>query len=202
MNSNTLDDNPTNEHEIPININNNNIFDLTDILDSDVHNLNESFITDINNTIDFSMDFLKSRGTKNAAKECLPVVEPTGQFQNLFSNNNSFIKLQDNNNITDISPSSCIKKVYLLKSTIAIVMGYRTEISINFNEVNGNDENINVLPANGTAESIINWAANFRLDKHQQKAFEVITGYYILSYIYSLTDLEQCDDDRENHYSK
>jgi hypothetical protein len=144
------------------------------------------------------MDLLKERGTKMAGKQCLPLVEHTGQFESLFSDDQSFIQVNDNNIIGDNTTQNEIKKIEMLKSKIAIVMGYRDEISMNFNEVNGNDQNINVLPANGTAESIINWATNCRLDTNQQRAFEVITGYYILSYIYSLTDLEQYDDDTEN----
>jgi hypothetical protein len=66
---------------------------------------------------------------------------------------------------------------------------------MNFSDVNGIDETINVLPANGTAASIINWASQCRLDSHQRRAFEIITGYYILSYIYTITDLQQHDND-------
>jgi hypothetical protein len=42
---------------------------------------------------------------------------------------------------------------------------------------------VNIQIANGTAKSIIDWATKCKLDTWQRKAFEIITGQYILSHI-------------------
>lgn len=194
VDANNPNDYPTNDNEIPI-IGNDNIFDLIPVLDADIVHPNESFLPDDNNIIDFTMELLRSRGKNLAGNSCLPTVENNAQFQDLFSQEHPFVQIHNTNNIIDMTTRCNVKPITMLKSKIAILMGYRTEMSINFNEINGDDRSINVFQANGTAESIQNWATQCRLDTHQQRAFEIVTGYYILSYIYDMNDLEEDDED-------
>ena len=65
--------------------------------------------------------------------------------------------------------------------------------NLNLKQIIGTDVDIVLKKANGTAQSIINWATSCPLDPSQKRAFEVITGYYILSYINSILNLQEGD---------
>ena len=56
-------------------------------------------------------------------------------------------------------------------------MNFQNDYRLSLNEIIGSNENVDVQPANGKAESIVNWASKCKLDDKQKQAFEVITGY-------------------------
>ena len=79
------------------------------------------------------------------------------------------------------------------KDLMSIFIHNNRNCNLNLKQIIGADVDIVLKEANGTAQSIINWAINCRLDLSQKRAFEVITGYYILSYINSIPNLQEDD---------
>ena len=51
-----------------------------------------------------------------------------------------------------------------------------------FSQITGKDKSFDVLDANGSAESIIDWAKKASLDRQQRRAFEIITSAAILAF--------------------
>ena len=80
------------------------------------------------------------------------------------------------------------------KDKMFVAMNKNSQLDLSLNEIIGSDEHIAVESANGTVKSIIDWTTKCKLDQEQKRAFEIITGYYILSYIYSIYDLDEDGD--------
>ena len=76
---------------------------------------------------------------------------------------------------------------------MSIFINNNRNCNLNLKQIIGADVDILLKEANGTAQSIINWATNCYLDASQKRAFEVITEYYILSYINSIPNLQEGD---------
>ena len=51
-----------------------------------------------------------------------------------------------------------------------------------FQEITGCDDPINLLEANGSVESIIDWAKKAKLDRRQKRAFEILAGTFVMSF--------------------
>ena len=67
-----------------------------------------------------------------------------------------------------------------------------------FGDITGQHENVSVCKPNGSAKSIIDWARKSKLDKTQQRAFEIIAGSFVLSYY----DTAESTKDARHHYSR
>jgi Helitron helicase-like domain at N-terminus/PIF1-like helicase len=59
-----------------------------------------------------------------------------------------------------------------------------------FLDVTGQTDLVSVLDPNGSAKSIVNWAEASTLDSNQQRAFEIMTSTFVLSY-YNTPDIEK-----------
>jgi hypothetical protein len=59
-----------------------------------------------------------------------------------------------------------------------------------FKEITDSAEEVDVLEANGSVESIVDWARKAKLDELQRRAFEIITGTFVLTFFQSKQDPE------------
>jgi hypothetical protein len=160
------------EDAIPA-LNPNQLIDLTDFLNLENHQQCERFLPNNMNVINFSIDLLRARGIDSCGYDCLPLVQHTGDMDPLYSEAQSLIILSENNNTTDRAQPNSVETISMEKDWIALVMGYDQEVSMNFSEITGNDENIDVALANGTAKSIVDWAVKCKLDPHQRRALKL-----------------------------
>jgi hypothetical protein len=68
-----------------------------------------------------------------------------------------------------------------------------------FQDILQTDALISVLQPNGSAKSIIDWSSKTQLDPEQRRAFEIITGTFVLSFFY--TAATNTDDRRNLRHS-
>jgi hypothetical protein len=59
-----------------------------------------------------------------------------------------------------------------------------------FKEITDSAEEVDVLEANGSVKSIVDWARKAKLDERQRRAFEIITGTFVLTFFQSEQDPE------------
>jgi hypothetical protein len=60
-----------------------------------------------------------------------------------------------------------------------------------FSAITGNSQPVSKCKPNGSAKRIIDWAEKSNLDSNQQRAFEVITGSFVLSYYDTATESKE-----------
>jgi len=51
-----------------------------------------------------------------------------------------------------------------------------------FEEITGHNKQIEVLEANGSVKSIMDWAVKAKLNSQQHRAFEIFVGTFVLSF--------------------
>ena len=137
----------------------------------------------------FNLSSICDRGEHNCGHNLLPTtIFPLEEDALLFQQNN-FIQITQQQDIVIDENVETIDTITIKKQEMYLIITNDTNINLNLNDIIGSNQEILVSPANGTANSIVNWAIMCQLDDKQRRAFEVITGYYILSYIYSIPDL-------------
>jgi PIF1-like helicase len=129
--------------------------------------------------------------------DCLPDVTRQNVDDTLYSDSATFLETIDdtnNNDNVDNNSRQSVNKIEMKKKDLMSIFIYNNNnCNLNLKKIIGADVNIVLKEANGTSQSIINWATSCPLDASQKRAFEVITGYYILSYINSIPNLQQGD---------
>ena len=60
-----------------------------------------------------------------------------------------------------------------------------------FGKITGQTDSVSVHKPNGSSKSIVNWAEESKLDNNQQRAFEVITAAFILSYYENAVEVRE-----------
>ena len=73
------------------------------------------------------------------------------------------------------------------KQLVDILFTRSGQKQFSFLDITGQSELISLLEPNGSAKSIINWAEESNFDQNQQRAFEIITSSFVLSY-YNASD--------------
>lgn len=68
------------------------------------------------------------------------------------------------------------------KDLIKILMSKTSRRRRTFEEITKSKREVDVLEANGSVRSIIDWAKKARLDRRQRRAFEVIAGSFVLTF--------------------
>jgi PIF1-like helicase len=166
-------------------------FDIADLLlTTDTEGLLDDF--DMANTedLDFNMDLIRRKSGVRCGYECLPILSGQEAENELYLQQNNFIQMSRQPNESIRTQPAELQIVTMNVQKMFVTMDINDDYRLNLNEIIGSNENVTVVPANGKAESIIDWAIKCKLDERQKQAFEIITGYYILSYIYSITDFQ------------
>jgi Helitron helicase-like domain at N-terminus/PIF1-like helicase len=125
-------------------------------------------------------DVIRKRGRFNCGYENLPsvnlnssddvpFVEHTLQEINLLPN----IANIDIDNRNEDPSQQTIVRIMLTKTSKELH---------SFQELNGSSEQKEVMQPSGSTESIIDWAEKSGLDAYQRRAFEIITGTFVLSF--------------------
>ena len=80
----------------------------------------------------------------------------------------------------------------------SLLLHKRTRLTRSFQEITGNDSRRTVLQANGSAQSIIDWANKAGLDRYQKRAFEIMASTFVLTYhrIQDLQDMSLINKNR------
>ena len=168
-------------------LNNEQSIDLVDYLLSDTETNSTNINTSDNNILEYKL----------CGYDCLPDITRQNENDPLYSNSVRFIETVDDTNNNDDNnnnrPHSVNEMLLEKKDLMSIFIHNNRNCHLNLKQIIGADVDIVLKEANGTAQSIINWAINCRLDPSQKRAFEVITGYYILSYINSIPNLQEDD---------
>jgi PIF1-like helicase len=73
---------------------------------------------------------------------------------------------------------------------ISILLSKRSRRTRTFEEITNNPALVIVLEANGSVESIVDWAINANLDNRQKRAFEIITGSFLLTFYSDMPENE------------
>jgi len=68
------------------------------------------------------------------------------------------------------------------RDIVTLLMNRTTRRSRTFEEISKSKEPVNVLEANGSVKSIIDWTKKAKLDRGQRRAFEITTGTFILTF--------------------
>lgn len=131
------------------------------------------------NEIPSSMFFekLKDKGTLKCGYEMLAQLSTSAGDQ-------SFVERRHGQMMNDEEPmdDDNISINILKQSEIVSILLSRTQMrKRSFNSTTGKNEKIDVLEANGSAKSIIDWGRKAQLDRRQRRAFEIMTGAFVLS---------------------
>ena len=76
------------------------------------------------------------------------------------------------------------------KDIVTLLIQRTTRRSRTFEEITKSKRSVNVLEANGSVRSIMDWAKKARLDRGQRRAFEIFTGTFILSFFQSAPETD------------
>jgi Helitron helicase-like domain at N-terminus/PIF1-like helicase len=133
----------------------------------------------------FSCIDLRNKGCEKCGFEKLPIMKNI-----IFPINRNFV-ISNRINIDNIQPAT----QYIDRENpdserlVYILFRYNEQITKSFTEITGQQENVIVYQPNGSAKSIVDWSRKSKLDKSQQRAFEIITASLVLSYYDSALDI-------------
>ena len=69
------------------------------------------------------------------------------------------------------------------KDIINVILTKKSVVSQSFEDITGKqDDHVDILEASGSVESILNWGAASGMDKDQQRAFEIFTATFVLTF--------------------
>ena len=132
-------------------------------------------------TIDF--DVVKSKGAHRCGYERVMDLHTTKPP------NNSFVfpaTTRTNGNSTDTpnhqSTTTNNSRPPTMKEVATVMLRKRVRRTKSFEDITGDENEVEVMPADGTAESIIDYADKANLDKEQKRAFEVMAASYCLTF--------------------
>ena len=157
-----------------------------------------TFDTNDNTTMNLSFyntEIIRQKGKYKSGYNDLPNLQQNTQVDPLYSDRTDFLITNNTINIIPSVQTTAIKKITIEKKALMdIFIGYHQQLyDLNLSRVLGRDQIIQVAIANGSAESIVDWGTTCGLDTDQQIAFQIITGYYVLSYIYDLKNMDEED---------
>ena len=144
---------------------------------------------------------LRNKSKNQCGQNCLPDMTITNENDILYSNNISLIETyhpnteSDNNNNNFDNINNKVNVIEFKKGDLMRLFKVNiNNCNLNLREIIGADVEITLKEANGSARSIVDWATKCGLDADQKRAFEIITGYYILSYINTIPYFDEDDE--------
>ena len=166
--------------------------DYEDRMGQDINDfLNELYNDDRNrdardtpNTVPSSLTFrdLKDKGSKDAGYSMLTSqrinVEDHNDFLEVQHDGHRYV--QDNGASVGHNPTTQ-QRIYI-NEMVKIYFENTQRRSRSFAEITGHSADVEVLEANGSVASIIDWAEKAGLDDEQRRAFEIMTGTLVLTF--------------------
>ena len=83
----------------------------------------------------------------------------------------------------DVSLNTAVKDIISKNDIVRIVMQRTNRITRSFKDISGRGDDVDVLEANGSVDSIFDWAKKAGLDQQQRRAFEIIIGHFLLTFV-------------------
>jgi len=178
--------------------NNHNLDELLDLLDDEVNDHDELFEgTDTNQSLpqSISLKAIRNKGAERCGYNCL-----AGMKLNSVDCDGLFLEVDESllqqtepepeqlNDQDDAMPNDVTPTQH---DIVTVLVTKRTRRNRTFEEITKSTEIVNVLEANGSAKSIIDWAIKAKLDKGQRRAFEIITSTFVLTYYVNSTEHDQ-----------
>ena len=129
----------------------------------------------------FELNALKQRGAYMCGFEYLGKLPrvPLTSFDNCFGiQTMAYPQIDPELDADDIAPS--VEPTQ--KDIVQILFTRVSRRSQSFAEILNTETDLDILEANGSARSIIDWARKLRLDPEQKRAFEIITVTFVLTF--------------------
>jgi len=105
---------------------------------------------------------------------------PIFEYSNSSPNSNATNAGQTQQTAT--SPHTTKQKPPTATQIATILLTTVTRRTRTFHEITNNNDQVDVLDANGSVRSIIDWAQKAGLDKHQKRAFEIFAAHFVLTF--------------------
>lgn len=168
----------------------------------DILHLNDINMNDENNDIDQHLSaFPEDREYENTIPDIYSCTTLRGDgrlrcgFLDLPNFSSTHLSVPDNfvihsNTPAEVSPEDTLAMIRQQPSAediVTILLAHVGRHQLSFSKITGQPDIISVFEPNGSAKSIINWAEKSGLDIEQQRAFEVMTSSFVLSYYDSST---------------
>jgi hypothetical protein len=129
----------------------------------------------------FSVMPQRLKGTRECGYKCLPDMnatqlssEPLIEIEHPWSQpENTALEIVDDGNLS----TPFVNREQIVR----LLIERTTRRSRTFQQITNSNSPVYVLEANGSVESIIDWATRVNLDRRQRRAFEIIVGTFVLS---------------------
>ena len=149
-------------------------------LDKEHEHLDPSVVNAL--PLELDSEMIKKLGTHLAGQTYL-------SERSIPANNTEFLVTSSTNtntgrasNSASINNQSGVAEQPRGKDVVSLLVYKTTRKTRTFKEITGSDKQVEVLEANGSAKSIIDWSRKANIDKQQQRAFEIMTSSFILTY--------------------
>ena len=131
----------------------------------------------------FSLNAVRQKGVLKCGYESLAnmnmatdTTEPVFEVQQSDDIGNAEVPEVNDDSFSNVNQSPSRKDL------IKILMSKTSRRRRTFEEITKSKREVDVLEANGSVRSIIDWAKKARLDRRQRRAFEIIAGSFVLTF--------------------
>jgi hypothetical protein len=148
----------------------------------------EQFLTNGGLPSSISVTAIRQKGAHKCGYECLADMSPTivPDAEPLIQTQPADIPPQQNDTGQNASTSSADnvneQRTPSQRDIVNILLRRTSRRSRTFQEISNRNEAVDVLEANGSVRSIIDWAKKAGLDRGQRRAFEIMTSTFILTF--------------------
>jgi len=130
-----------------------------------------------------NLDTLRQKGVHKSGYESLAMMNPNYSNEQVFEVLPPTYQNRGDNGAEDVENHSASRQPDPSRQDIVnILLTKTTRRSRSFKDIVGSNDNVSVLEANGSANSIIDWARKAGLDRWQRRAFEILTGTFVLTF--------------------
>ena len=148
-----------------------------DIID-DRHGTTESILPPT-----FNLSKIRQKGVYNCGYEFLASMNTQSNCSQICYE--SEIEHNTNLNEDDEGSDSNLEQIPPhMAEIITILLSKTARRTRSFQDITNNDGMIDVMEANGSVKSIIDWAKNAKLDERQKRAFEIMISCFILTFFF------------------
>ena len=150
--------------------------------------------TSVNRQEEFDSDFppqlsfktVRNKGTHKCGYEQVADIYDSEAQNNTPFLSNETQSQQNNNEIAQDSADHMQdmqhQEIPSVRGIVSVLLQRTSRRMHNFQDATSSNETVNVLEANGSVKSIIDWARISKLDSKQKRAFEILAGTFVMSF--------------------
>jgi hypothetical protein len=165
----------------------NDLDQLLDLIDAEADNYDASDdCGDGSQSIpkSLSLKSIRNKGTERCGYNCLAgmnlsSVDCDGLFLEVEEQQNQLMEPQQSDDTDEYMHDESKPSQH---DIVQVLLTKRRRRNRTFEEITNSNEVVNVLEANGSVKSIIDWAKKAQLDRKQRRAFEIIVSTFILTF--------------------